>query len=79
MKKEINSIDNETAAEYNARIAGIAPPPKLFPCPDCGKEVSTKALTCPNCGRKLKASTVSVAAGIWIAGLILAILIYLCL
>ena len=26
---------------------------KLYPCPDCGTEVSKTANTCPKCGRKL--------------------------
>ncbi|MCI7421584.1 MAG: zinc ribbon domain-containing protein [Alphaproteobacteria bacterium] len=26
----------------------------LKKCPDCGTEVSTKALTCPKCGRRLR-------------------------
>ena len=25
--------------------------PKLMPCLDCGKEISTSAVTCPNCGK----------------------------
>jgi predicted amidophosphoribosyltransferase len=69
-------MNNETAEAYNARILGAPIPPKLVPCPDCGKKVSLKALACPNCGRKLKPSIVSIAAAIWIAGLILAFLIY---
>jgi hypothetical protein len=28
--------------------------PKVLPCPDCGRQVSTKASMCPSCGRKLK-------------------------
>ena len=27
--------------------------PHLMPCPDCGKEVSLKAVTCPHCGASL--------------------------
>lgn len=30
--------------------AAAAEPSKLFPCPDCGKEVSRRAVMCPNCG-----------------------------
>jgi predicted RNA-binding Zn-ribbon protein involved in translation (DUF1610 family) len=25
--------------------------PNLFPCPDCGRQVSRLAKSCPNCGR----------------------------
>lgn len=32
------------------------PAPKLFPCPDCGKEISTSAAMCIHCGRPLQAS-----------------------
>jgi hypothetical protein len=31
--------------------------PALFPCPDCGHEVSKKAEACPSCGRKLKSKS----------------------
>ncbi len=27
--------------------------PNLFPCPDCGRQVSRLAKSCPNCGRPL--------------------------
>ncbi len=27
--------------------------PNLFPCPDCGRQVSRMATSCPNCGRPL--------------------------
>jgi hypothetical protein len=29
--------------------------PNLFPCPDCGRQVSRLAKSCPNCGRPLAA------------------------
>lgn len=35
-QKPIESIDNDL--------------PKLIPCPDCGKEISRKAISCPACG-----------------------------
>lgn len=28
----------------------------LQPCPDCGRDVSTEALSCPQCGRPMKRS-----------------------
>ena len=27
----------------------------LFPCPDCGRQVSRQAKSCPNCGRPFSA------------------------
>ena len=33
--------------------------PKLTTCPDCGKEVSARAVTCPHCGAPLKKIQVS--------------------
>lgn len=29
----------------------------LFPCPECGKNISDKAISCPHCGYVLKANT----------------------
>ena len=31
---------------------------KLSNCPDCGKQVSTRAVTCPHCGAPLKSQTI---------------------
>jgi hypothetical protein len=33
---------------------------KLMPCPDCGREVSTRAETCPGCGLRLRPSAETV-------------------
>ena len=30
------------------------PSPNLYPCPDCGRQVSRLATTCPQCGRPLQ-------------------------
>ena len=33
------------------------PPPAditLLPCPDCGKDISSSAISCPNCGRPMQ-------------------------
>jgi hypothetical protein len=48
--------------------------PKLKPCPDCEREVSTSAMNCPHCGRKLKQSAVGVAAAIFLIALLIAVL-----
>jgi len=39
-------------------VRNTTPPPlppgaSLFPCPDCGRNVSRLATTCPQCGRPL--------------------------
>ncbi len=36
-----------------------SPDSRLSTCPDCGKEVSTRAVTCPHCGAPLKKMQVS--------------------
>lgn len=28
----------------------------MFSCPDCGKEISIRAVSCPNCGRPIKSA-----------------------
>ena len=35
--------------------------PNLFPCPDCGKEISVHAKICPQCGNDLCACKLSYA------------------
>jgi predicted RNA-binding Zn-ribbon protein involved in translation (DUF1610 family) len=38
---------------------------KLHPCPDCGREISKRALACPNCGRRIAFGTVIGSAIFW--------------
>ena len=33
-------------------VTALADESRLMPCPDCGREVSKRALMCPNCGCK---------------------------
>ncbi len=35
---------------------------KLQPCPDCGHQVSKKAVACPSCGRRISFGLVIFAA-----------------
>jgi hypothetical protein len=39
----------------------------LQPCPDCGKEISKRALACPNCGRRVNFGPVMFSAFLWAA------------
>lgn len=41
----------------------------LIKCPECGKEISSKATKCPNCGRSMKSNN-----RLAIAGMILGII-----
>ena len=58
----------------------------LIRCPDCGKDVSTSALTCPNCGRpieiarqqKANRSCLLVGCGLPVVLALIAIVIGLC-
>ena len=52
-------------------------PPKLMPCPDCGKEVSVNAMNCPHCGRKLKQSAVGVLAVVILVLIVLGFVVWL--
>lgn len=50
----------------------------LKQCPDCGKDVSTDAVSCPNCGKPFKAantiSGINMQDPVHIIGVILCIL-----
>jgi hypothetical protein len=35
------------------------------PCPDCGKEISKRALACPNCGRRIEFTMVVFSIIFW--------------
>ncbi|VWX61725.1 Zinc ribbon domain-containing protein [Burkholderiales bacterium 8X] len=35
----------------------------LIPCPECGNQVSTQAVTCPSCGSPVNGNRVPPAAG----------------
>ena len=37
----------------NTTPPAVPPGASLFPCPDCGRQVSRLATTCPQCGRPL--------------------------
>ena len=37
----------------------------LFPCPDCGREVSRKAVLCPQCGRNIAEITIEQTGKKW--------------
>jgi hypothetical protein len=41
----------------------------LVPCPECGHQVSTQALSCPSCGRMLLSAAAAQASGIFTPGL----------
>ena len=41
-----------TVAATVLAVAALADESRLIPCPDCGREVSKRALMCPNCGCK---------------------------
>jgi hypothetical protein len=40
--------------------------PKLGPCPDCGHQVSSRAVACPSCGRGIKFQTQIFSAIFWV-------------
>jgi hypothetical protein len=46
-----DALDSRTAPPAHAKVGSITA--SLTPCPDCGREVSSKAPTCPNCGAPL--------------------------
>ena len=41
-----------TVAAVMLAVTALADESRLMPCPDCGREVSKRALMCPNCGCK---------------------------
>jgi hypothetical protein len=55
----------------------------LQPCPDCGKEISKRAVACPNCGRRANLGPAMFSAFLWAAfaiavtGLIVFVLLHI--
>lgn len=57
--KEAESLTNKTGNKpaVNEIISQAQPLTSLFNCPDCGKEISRKALSCPSCGSPISQNT----------------------